>query len=389
MIFDKSTTSFPAKEEMTFLAHCGISPMYKKAAERAIELITEQQRHGATTFMNYYGQELEEFKHQFSHLMHTSPDNIAAVRNTSEAISMIANGYPFEPGDEVISFMHEYPANHYPWRLQERRGVRLKLLSNIPAREDIDQDMVGKWSLEELERQITPKTKVIAVSHTQFTSGFAVDIQKLGNLCKENNIDLVVDVAQSLGSMPVFPEEYNIAALASAGWKWLMGPFGIGVFYTSPAFREKIAITQIGAETMQQGMNYLDHNWTPHPTAKRFEYSSSSITHVAALATCVREIHAHYGAENIYTEIIRLQDVFLDELENPAFKPLIFNPENRSGILSVYCEQWEAFANVLEKEKTVCALRSGFIRVAPHFYNTEEDMKRLAKMMNRGVKNGE
>ena len=182
--------------------------------------------------------------------------------------------------------------------------------------------------------------------------------------------------------MPVFPEEYNIAALASAGWKWLMGPFGIGVFYTSPMFREKIAITQIGAETMQQGMNFLDHSWNPHPTAKRFEYSSSSISHVAALATCVQELHAHYGAENIYPEIIRLQDVFLNELENPAFKPLVFDQENRSGILSVYCEQWEAFANVLAEKKIVCAMRSDFIRVAPHFYNTDEDMKKLAKVMN-------
>lgn len=382
MIFDKSIASFPAKKEMTFLAHCGISPMYKKAADKAIELITEQQRHGATTFKGYYIQELTAFKEQFGRLLHTSADNIAAVRNTSEAISMIANGYPFEPGDEVISFVHEYPANHYPWRLQERRGVKLKLLPNIPAREDIDQNMVGKWSLEELERHITPKTKVIALSHTQFTSGFAVNIKKLGRLCKKYNIDLVIDAAQSLGSMPVFPEEYNIAALASAGWKWLMGPFGIGVFYTSADFREKIALTQIGAETMQQGMDFLDHSWNPHPTARRFEYSSSSITHVAALTTCVRELHAHYGTENIYPEIIRLQNIFLKKLDNPAFKPLLFESENRSGILSVYCEQWEDFAQVLAEKKIVCAMRSGFIRVAPHFYNTDEDMERLAEAMN-------
>lgn len=382
MIFDKSTASFPTKDRMIFLAHCGISPIYKNAAERAVELIREQQWNGATTFMNYYGPELQNFKEAFAGLMQTGADNIAAVRNTSEALSMVANGYPFEPGDEVISFVHEYPANHYPWRLQERRGVVLKLLPNIPARPDIDPAMVGKWTLEELERQITPRTKVIAVSHTQFTSGFAVNIQKLGALCEERGIDLVVDAAQSLGSMPVFPEEYNIAALASAGWKWLMGPFGVGVFYTSPAFREKIALTQIGAETMQQGMDFLDHNWNPHPTARRFEYSSSSITHVAALATCVRELHAHYGAENIYREIIRLQDIFLSELNNPAFKPLVFDPENRSGILSVYCEEWEAFAEVLAAHKIVCALRSGFIRVAPHFYNTEADMRKLARVMN-------
>lgn len=384
MTFDKSTTRFPTKKDMTFLAHCSISPLYDRAAERAIELINEQRRHGATSFGNYYGRELAAFKTQFGQLMRTSPENIASVRNTSEALSMVANGYPFEPGDEVISFVHEYPANHYPWRLQERRGVKLILLPNIPARDDIDPKMVGRWSLEALEAAITPRTKVVAVSHVQFTSGFAVDVRALGQLCKERDIDLVVDAAQSLGSMLVFPEEHQVAALASAGWKWLMGPFGSGVFYTSPAFREKLAITQIGAETMQQGMDFLDHTWNPHSSARRFEYSSSAITHVAALATCVRELHNQYGAERIFPEILRLQDVFLERLKNPAFKPLLFEPENRSGILSVYCEDWEAFQEKLAEHKIVCAMRSGFIRVAPQFYNTEEDMVRLAEVMNNG-----
>ena len=382
MTFDKSRELFPVKNDMTYLAHCGISPMYKNAADKAVELIREQQKFGSTTFINYYPQQLKAFCVEFAKLTHSSPENFAAVRNTTEAMSMVANGYPFEPGDEIISFVHEYPANHYPWRLQEQRGVKLKLVSNQAARPDIDPDMVGKWSMDELESLITARTKIIAVSHTQFTSGFAVDLKKLGNLCKERNIDLVVDVAQSLGSMPVYPEEYNIAAMASAGWKWLLGPFGIGVFYTSPAFRKKLALTVVGAESMEQGMDYLDHRWKPHDSARRFFYSSSTITHVAALATSVRENHAHYGAEKIYREIIRLQDVFLEQLKNPIFKPLIFPGENRSGILSVYCEQAEAFEKVLASQNIVCALRSGFIRVAPHFYNTEEDMERLAAVMN-------
>lgn len=295
---------------------------------------------------------------------------------------MVANGYPFEPGDEVISYIHEYPANHYPWRLQERRGVKLKLLDNMPARPDIDTQLPGSWSMKQLERAITPQTKVIALSHVQFTSGYAADLAALGKLCQEHDIDLVIDAAQSLGSMPVDPEKYNIAALASAGWKWLMGPFGTGLFYTSPDFRKKLRLTQVGAEMMQQGMDFLDHSWNPHDSAKRFEYSSSPVIVLAALRTSVQEIHARYGADALYEEIIRLQDIFLEHLDNPAFKPVVFDKPHRSGILSLTYHDLEGLTEVLKQEKIACSARGGYLRVAPHFYNTERDMKQLTEVLN-------
>ncbi len=382
MLFDKTQETFPIKKTMTYLSHCGISPLYPGAARAAIALLEEQQQCGSLTFGDYYLQQLDAFKAAFGQLLRTDAGNMAAVRNTSEALSMVANGYPFQPGDEVVSFVHEYPANHYPWRLQERRGVTVKMLRNIPARSDIDESLVGRWSMAELEKLVSPRTRVIALSHVQFTSGFAADLPALGAFCRERGIDLIVDVAQSLGCMPVFPEAWNIAALASAGWKWLLGPFGIGVFYTSPAMREKLAITQIGAETMQQGMDFLDHTWNPHPTARRFEYSSSTVTHVAALAASVNDLHNTYGPEAIFREIVRLQDVFLEHLDQDRYQPLRFEGAHRSAILSVYCKNLEPLQEKLSEANIVCTVRGGFLRMAPHFYNSDEEVMRLAEVMN-------
>jgi len=383
MSFDKSAGLFPAMKKKTFLAHCSISPLYSPAAERAIELIREQQFKGATNFGDYYLRELDELKVQAARVLRTSPEHIASVRNTSEALSMIANGYPFEAGDEVISYVHEYPANYYPWRLQERRGVRLRLLSNVAAPVAGASALPGSWSMEELEGLITPRTRLIALSHVQFTSGYAADLRALGDLCRRQGIDLVVDAAQSFGSMPLYPEEFNIAALASAGWKWLMGPFGTGLWYISEAMRDKLALTQVGAETMRQGMDFLDHSWDPHPTARRFEYSSSPVTLVAALATCLREVQARYGVDAIFKEIIRLQDHFLERLDHPRIQALRFPTKHRSGILTLYCADLEQCTGVLDDQKLVCAPRGGYLRVAPHFYNTEEQMERLAAALNR------
>lgn len=380
--FDKSVSRFPIRKDQIFLSHCGISPLYSAAAEQAIDLVQEQQLRGGGGLIEVYEPCMEDLREQAAKLLHTTADNMAFVRNTSEAMSMLANGYPFEPGDEVITFQQEYPANYYPWVLQERRGVKVRFLSNIPARTDIPESVIGKWSEEELLELISPKTRLIALSHVQFTSGYAADLQRLGEICRTHNIDLVIDAAQSMGCMPVFPESCNIAAIASAGWKWMLGPVGTGLFYTRPDFRDKIAITQIGVETMLQTYDFLDLSWQPTPTARRFEFSTVSIPLAAALAKSLKEVHVHHGPEAIFREIIRLQDVFLAELSNPLFKPLLFDGVHRSGILSLYCEEEEPVLEMLKKNKVTCSGRGNLLRVAPHFYNTEEDVLQLAALLN-------
>ncbi|MCO6490492.1 MAG: aminotransferase class V-fold PLP-dependent enzyme [Phaeodactylibacter sp.] len=383
MEFDKSNALFTSREEITFIGHCSISPLYSKAADVAVELLRAHQQQGGAPLIEAYMEQLNELKIQAAALLRTRPENMAFVKNTSDALSMVANGYPFEPGDEVITFVQEYPANFHPWRLQERtRGVEMKLLSNRPAREDIPAEVIGGWSMEELEGLATSKTRVIAISHVQFTSGFAANLQELGQLCSARGIDLVIDAAQSLGVQPIYPEEMNIAAVASAGWKWLLGPMGTGILYTSPEFREKLRPVQVGAETMVQEFDFMNLEWNPIPTARRFEFSTSPVYLVAALATCLREIHARYGADAIFEEVIRLQNLFLGKLNNPTLKPLLFEPEHRSGILSIYCENLKAATAKLTENKIACAPRSGLLRIAPHFYNTEEDMERLAEVLN-------
>ena len=379
-MIDKSTSNeiILSTKRKIFLSHCGTSQLHPSAAEEIIEFIKIHQRYGHYRVIEQYDAVLNDFKQTFGQLLNTSADNIAAVKNTSEAISMIAEGYPFEEGDEVLSFVHEYPANHFPWKLQARKkGIRLKLVPNVPY-EGLDKSFCSSWKLAHIKAFITPRTRIIALSHVQFTSGFAADLMALGALCKEHDIDLIVDAAQSLGSVPIDPEAMNIAALAASGWKWLMGPVGVGVFYTAPAFRAKLDQVMVGAETMQQYPEYLDHSWNPHTTAKRFEYAKSPIYLLKGLTKVVKENHLKMGIPLIHKRILKLQDVFLAHLENKDFKPLLYKKENRSGLLSLYHPRAMECSELLEQQGITCSSRGGYLRVAPHFRNSEEDMRLLA-----------
>lgn len=377
IMFDKSHALFPIKDQYVFLTHCGIAPLYSGAVRAECEIAEAQSRTGALVFSRYDAI-LDGLRGAAAAVLRTSADNLAFVKNTSEGINLLANGYPFEPGDNVVSYVHEYPANHYPWKLQEKRGVELSLLPDaVPGERPV------VWSLRDLEARVTPRTRVVALSHVQFASGYCADLKPVAEFCQERNIDLVIDAAQSLGCLPIYPEELQADAIVSSGWKWLMGPIGSGLLYTSPRLRGRLQLAMVGAESMRQGTDYLNHAWDPLPSAKCFEYSTSPIALAAGLECCLRDITLRYGVEAIAAEIFRLQDVFLRGLDTTFARPVLGAELPRTPILSLNVPgDANVVRRALLKQHVITTERGGYLRIAPHFYNTDEEMERAAHLVN-------
>lgn len=387
-MFDKSHERFPIKEQYVFLSHCGISPLYREAMLKEREVAELQNRTASLVYAQYHAI-LEGLRQAAAALLRTAPDNLAFIKNTSEGVGLIANGYPFHPGDQVISYIHEYPANYYPWKLQEKRGAKLILLPDRDITGTAPPGLPVAWTMCDLQERLTPRTRVIALSHVQFASGYAADIEALADLCRVHDVDLVLDCAQTFGSLPVFPDELGISAVVTSGWKWLMGPMGTGLLYTSEKFRSKLDLVMVGAESMRQGTDYLNHDWDPQATAKCFEYSTSPISLAAALECCIRDIPLRYGLDAIRAEIFRLQDVFLRVLDQQRNRPLFVPGQQRSSIVSLVTPgEAKAAARALLKNNVICTERGGYLRIAPHFHNTEEEMERVANLLNASAVTG-
>ncbi|MFK7817182.1 MAG: aminotransferase class V-fold PLP-dependent enzyme, partial [Planctomycetaceae bacterium] len=240
------------------------------------------------------------------------------------------------------------------------------------------------WSFEELESAVTDRTRMIALSQVQFTSGYAADLPRLGEFCKSRNIDLVIDAAQGLGCLPIYPEECNIACVASAGWKWLLGPVGTGVLYTSPEFREKVEITMSGADHMVQDTNYLDQTWNPHTTGRKFEYSTVSYAVLDGMATGLEEVFLPNTMEQIRDHNFALQEQFLEQLDTTKYQPVIHVPEHRSGILALIPKVSDAksISGELDKQNIVITPRDGYLRVAPHLCTTDNEIDQAVEALN-------
>lgn len=379
-----SSELFPTSQETPFLAHCSVSPLYPGAAA-ALQDFAENMAAGGIRTLPRYFDALPRLHENGASLLRTSPDNISLVQNTAEALCLIANGYPFQPGDQVVSYVHEYPSNHYPWVLQGRRGVELVLLSDQDPLGDLgDIDRPRGWSMAELEERVTDRTRVIAVSHVQFSSGYAADLKALGEFCHARGIDLIVDCAQSLGCLPVYPEEYNIAALASSGWKWLMGPWASGLLYTSVKLRSRLTPVMAGPGLMRQGLDYLDHRWDPHTDGRMFEYSTVAWDHAAGLNAVLTEVFQRFSLEDIRAEVFRLQDIFVGCLDPGLVRPIVFPAGHRSGIMALRFEgDIPSTIKRLAEQGVVMTGPAGYLRLAPHFYQSDAQMVKAADILNK------
>lgn len=387
--FAYTSEHFPVKADGVYLSHCGISPMYAGAVEASHRFQLNHARRGAGVFSEY-GDILGDLRRAVGRFLGVDGQDIAFLKNTAEGLSLIAAGFPFAAGDEIISYVHEYPSNHYPWRIQSDRGATLRLLGNhTPA--DQPERVAGTtnpvaFDLNELEAMITPKTRIVAVSHVQFTSGFAVDLQKLGAICRAHQVHLVVDAAQSFGCLPIAPGACGIDAIASAGWKWLLGPIGSGLLYTTPAFREKIAHTMAGADIVTQGEDYLDHTWQPHSDARRFEYSTAPVSQAVALRACFDDLLNRHGIAAIHKRGQALRARVRSTLNAEFFALPRFAPENESGILSALLPESiepNAFARNAAAEGVFVSSRGGYLRIAPHFCTTDAELDHALQILNR------
>ena len=154
--------------------------------------------------------------------------------------------------------------------------------------------------------------------------------------------------------------------------------------YVSPDLRAKLQLTQVGDATMTHRTAYLDRTWEPDPAARRFEPSTLPWEHLLTLDRVCEELFVHYGMERIRAELFRLQDLILGCIRSARIRPLVFDEPHRSGILSMLPEQDAAtLARAVRSEGVIVTDQQGYLRVAPHFYMTDDEAVRVGETIDR------
>ncbi len=347
-----------------YFDHAAISPLSKPVVETIEKYLYER---SVSQINNYHaGLELvSETKELLAKLINTSPDRVAFTRSVTDGLNILAQGLQWRNGDRIILNDIEFPANIYPFLNLQKYGVEI----------DFVKSRNGIVSIEDIEKLITPQTRLISISFVQFLSGYRAELEKIGDLCKSKNIIFCVDSIQGVGALQLDFKKFNIDFLAGGSHKWLMGLMGLGYIAVTEELQNEIDSKIVGWISVEDEWDLLDYKLKLKQTAERFQTGTFSFIGITALNAAIKFMQT-VGFENIEENIISNAEYFRNRLLEMGIKPLLGNVkrENLSGIITFPVDNSEAIIEKLKSRNIIGSMREGMIRFSPHFYNTKEEI---------------
>ncbi len=367
-LHERYRDQFPVAERLIYLNHAAVTPLCRPAAE-AMKRLTDD----ACLFGSFhYGDWLEAYdglRQAAATLIHACPDEIAITKNTSEGIAIVAGGLEWRSGDRVIAFQEEFPANYYPWQRLASRGVEITWLSIYSPIEEIAKALPG--------------ARLLAISYVNYLSGYRVDLDAIGQLCRQYGCFFFVDAIQGMGALPIDVEGSQIDALAADGHKWMLGPEGNGLLYVRRNRLDEIEPVEFGWTNPAGYNDYNSRDMTLRPDAGRYECGTLNTVgcfgHRAAL-----ELLLEVGVENIAPAVLGLADQIDEGVRAEGYEVMVKRTrETGSGIVSFRHPTIDSRQIVSELKQCgiTAAPRQGWVRTSPHFYISPANIDSLLRAL--------
>ncbi len=369
------TSDFILDESIAYLNHAAVSPWPRRTAEAVKTFATENARFGARHYSAWMETECE-LKSQLCRLIHAaSVDEIALLKNTSEALSIVAYGLAWMPGDNVVITDQEFPSNRIVWESLAKFGVETRAagLSGDTPPEDA------------IISRLDSHTRVVSVSSVQYATGLRLDLEKIGAACRELDILFCVDAIQSLGAISLDVQACQADFVMADGHKWLMGPEGVALFYCRAGVMDRLDLQQYGWHMVEEQGNYDNPAWHLAVTARRFECGSPNMTGIHALNASLSLIH-ETGMSTIEKRVTENSRYLIDYFSAHDADFHLLTPSGgprHAGIVTFrpLHESTGALHERLQNENVICALRGGGIRFSPHYYTPREQLDRVLRLL--------
>ncbi|HKC65082.1 MAG TPA: aminotransferase class V-fold PLP-dependent enzyme [Pyrinomonadaceae bacterium] len=361
---------FPITERFVYLNHAAISPPPAQTIEAVAAQTKDVAENGSLHYRSWVAVR-ERARKLAAEMIGARAEQLAFMRNTSDGLSTIANGLRWKAGDNIVTFRREFPSNIYPW-------LRLRAAYDVEVRFSEERD--GRIDLDELTGLIDHRTRVVAISHVQYASGFRADLERIGRAARSHDALLVVDVIQAMGALPINVEAELIDAAAGACHKWLLTPEGVGLLYLSDRAREHVEPTLVGWASVTDPEEYsnFEQEWARGTLAWETGTAPTALIH--GLESSLRLL-AETGIERIASHLLELTDYLCERLRSLDYR--IISSRRDSEKSQIVCIQpkdgWTPLTLYahLKKRDIIVAPRGERLRIAPHLYNTREDIDAL------------
>jgi len=367
-------SQFPVTASWAFFDHAAVAPLPTPAVMALHDYATSLAANGITAFRQWAAR-LARVRELAAKLINSpTPEDVYFVPNTTHGISVVAEGFPWQPGDNVVLAAEEYPANQYPWMNLAPRGVEVRAVPSRGSRVIID----------DLRAAMDLRTRVLTVSAVEFASGFRHDLDALGELCRERGVFFFVDAIQALGVFPFDVQKTPIDALAADGHKWLLGPEGAGIGYIRREWVERLHAFGVGAFSVVNPWAFSTIDFRLKPHAGRWEGGAYNMPGLTAMGASI-ELLLNAEIENVRQRVLELTDYLCAAAVTRGWQVFSSRVESeKSGIVSLIHPTLppEDVVKRCRAAGVVVNARAGRVRVSPHAYNTEAEIDQFLQVVS-------
>jgi cysteine desulfurase / selenocysteine lyase len=373
---DLRRLEFPVAREKIFLAHAGDCPLPRRVAEAVAQYARQAATGDQEQFV--YPAILSHGRKLASELLACQAEEVAFVGPTSLALSFIASGLKLRRGDNILIYFEDYPSNVYPWMALAKQGVEVRLMNTRGLGLIRPRDVIG---------QVDENTRLVSLASCHFISGYRLDFQAIGKQLHERNIWLCLDAIQTVGAFPMAVEHVDL--LAADAHKWLLGPCGAGLMYVRRSLQSQVNPPIYGWHNVRCPDFVAQEHIVLRAGAAKYEAGTHNLLGLVGLIAAM-ELLLELGIENIALELLRKRQRLVPALEAKGYTVVHADapPENRSGIVS-FCQPGNNLAPLHKKlldANIITSLRTDragqqYIRLSPHFYNTDAELNRALDLL--------
>ena len=322
----------------------------------------------------------ERTRELIAQMIGTDAKEIAITTSTSYGMNLLAQGIQWNPKDTILLIRGNFPSNVYPWMNVESQGARVKFVeSTVPG------DLVLQ---EQLEAQIVPGVRLVAIDYPHWTNGYLMDLNALKAKCEEIDAWLVLDCSQSIGVVPVDVSKTPVDAIVASGYKFMLAPYGTGFMYLPMARQEEVSVTMptwMGMNNARDFSKLNEYNFSLVKSAARFDVGGhTAFLNMMGMSASL-EFLLELGIVRIYHHVLQLFDQFISGLDTTKYNVISdLTPERRSSLLRFVPNdpsQLQSILKRLRENNVFVSFRDNGFRVTPHIYNNETDIDRFLELL--------
>ncbi|MBC7820606.1 MAG: aminotransferase class V-fold PLP-dependent enzyme [Planctomycetaceae bacterium] len=397
-IWHEFRKQMPVAVRWAYFDHAAVAPLSLPATRALADWADEVMRNGDANWSEWR-KRVGPVRDSAARLLGCQSSEVAFVSNTTSGLSIIAEAFPWQPGDNVVLASSEFPANRNSWRCLIPRGVEVRIVES--------ESGTDVCEIDQLLAATDARTRIVTVSWIGFMSGWRHDLDALAEACHRRGILLCVDAIQGLGVIPLDLSRTPVDFLAADGHKWMLGPEGAGVLFIRQEHLERLRPTGIGPNSVAFSGSYLgdltDYTFdcadtaSPYrvarplqpqemwPAARRFEGGTANAGGILALGASL-DLLLSFGIDAIWSRLNEVNEQLRQLLKSSGFTVRSSElASRRSGIVSceVSDDERKRIQSSARAGGVILNFREGLMRFSPHAYTNDDDLERLRSVLTK------